>query len=120
MPRYKSPSKLPSPSVSKKTLQRLRRAAGYRTAKDFAAVLDIPASTYARYETQPETPESSIPLRAAWLIADSIDLVVGRQDVDAPTKTWVEEAYESLTDENRWLLREYIQFLQHKQTNSPS
>ena len=28
----------------------LRKAAGYRSSRDFAAVLGIPATTYSRYE----------------------------------------------------------------------
>ena len=74
-------------TCGKRTLQRLRREAGYRSAKDFAAVLGIPTSTYARYERQPEGPDCAIPLSSAWQIADalgcSIDLVVGRTDLDA-------------------------------------
>ena len=53
------------PACGKRTLQRLRREAGYRSAKDFAAVLGIPASTYARYERQPEGPGCAIPLSSA-------------------------------------------------------
>ncbi|MBR1830317.1 MAG: helix-turn-helix transcriptional regulator [Atopobiaceae bacterium] len=66
-----------------KNIQDLRREAGYRSAKDFAAAIGIPASTYNRYEAQPD----AIPLRQAWAIADflgcSIDMVVGREPVSA-------------------------------------
>lgn len=65
------------PSSNNK-LQKLRKSAGFSTAKAFAQELDVPTSTYARYEQSPD----SIPLKAAWRIADildcSIDEVVGR------------------------------------------
>ena len=59
-----------TPTSAKRTLQRLRREAGYRNAKDFAAVLGIPASTYSRYERAEEGPLCGIPLSSAWSIAD--------------------------------------------------
>lgn len=59
-------------------LTELRKAAGYKSAKDFAVALGMPATTYSRYEACPE----KIPLRVAWLLADrfgvTIDQVVGR------------------------------------------
>ena len=44
------------------TLADLRRAAGYRSSKDFAAVLGIPATTYSRYERTLADPDSGVPL----------------------------------------------------------
>jgi transcriptional regulator with XRE-family HTH domain len=60
-------------------LLELRKAAGYRNANDFAEAHGIPASTYARYESNPD----KIPMDRAWQLADAlgttIDAVVGRK-----------------------------------------
>ena len=58
------------PISGKRTLQRLRREAGYRSAKEFAEALGIPGSTYARYERAGDGADCGIPLSAAWQIAD--------------------------------------------------
>ena len=100
----------------KRTLQRLRREAGYRSAKDFAAVLGIPASTYARYERQPEGPECAIPLSSAWQIADalgcSIDLVVGREDIDAASAPTLDERAAALSLNGQEMLRGFLGYLE--------
>lgn len=102
--------------ASKRALQRLRREAGYRSAREFAAELSIPASTYARYERQPDTPECAIPLGAAWAIADalgvSIDLVVGREDIDAPDPAPVQTRYDALSKADQQRADEYLDFLE--------
>ena len=76
------------PVNGKRTLQRLRCETGFRSAKDFAEALGIPSSTYARYERAGDGIDCGIPLPAAWQIADSlgcsIDLAVGRKDIDTP------------------------------------
>ena len=101
---------------SKRTLQRLRREAGYRSAREFAKELSIPASTYARYERQPETPECAIPMASAWAIADalgvSIDLVVGRADIDAPDPAPVQTRYDHLSKADQQRADEYLDFLE--------
>ena len=62
-----SRTNLPKPNVSKgkRTLQRMRREAGFRSAKDFAERVGIPMSTYARYERAGDGPECGIPLPSA-------------------------------------------------------
>lgn len=104
--------------VGKRTLQRLRREAGYRSAKDFAEVLNIPSSTYARYERAVECPECGIPLAAAWQIADalgcSIDLVVGREDIDRPRPVTLDDRARALTRESRRMLDDYLDYLEHR------
>ena len=106
------------PACGKRTLQRLRREAGYRSAKDFAAVLGIPASTYARYERQPEGPECAIPLSSAWQIADalgcSIDLVVGRQDIDAAGAPTLDERAGALSLNAQETLAAFMDFLEQR------
>lgn len=101
------------------TLQELRKEAGYRTAKDFAEALDVPATTYARYEQTPE----KIPLRAAWNIADalgcSIDAVVGREHVDVDAmRGEVQKFYDSVSDDNKQLLDEFFSFIRGKERDA--
>lgn len=104
------------PVRDKRTLQRLRREAGYRRAKDFAAEVGIPASTYARYERNPDGPACGIPMAAAWAIADklgcSIDLVVGREDIDAPAPDSIQSRYDALTPEGRELVNGYLAYVE--------
>lgn len=103
-------------AYGKRTLQRLRREAGYRSAKDFAAALGIPASTYARYERQPEGPECAIPLSSAWRIADaldcSIDLVVGREDIDAVNEHTLDERIAALSLSCQEMLYSFLGYLE--------
>lgn len=108
------------PKREKRTLQRLRREAGYRSAKDFAARIGIPETTYARYERQPDSPDSGIPLKSAWHIADflncSIDLVVGREDIDARDQPApVQAFYDSLSEANRQRFDDYMDYLEYRE-----
>lgn len=84
------------------SLQDLRKAAGYRTAKEFAEALGVSTTTYSRYEAAPER----IPLASAWTIADvlgcSIDDVVGREAGGAGGAWQV--FYEGLSDDGRELM----------------
>jgi transcriptional regulator with XRE-family HTH domain len=109
----------PTPvTCGRRTLQRLRREAGYRSAKDFARALSIPASTYARYERHPNGPDMPIPLASAWAIADalgcSIDLVVGREDIDAPGQGTLQTFYDSLSVGSRAMLEDYMAYLDYR------
>ncbi|WP_165043063.1 helix-turn-helix domain-containing protein [Adlercreutzia sp. ZJ138] len=96
-------------------LAELRRAAGYRSSRDFAAVLGIPATTYSRYERNLSDPESGIPLRAAWAIADklhcSIDAVVGRDAAAGEDGRDLAAAYRTLSAGGKERFDEYLQFL---------
>ena len=93
----------------------LRKAAGYRSSKEFAAVLGIPATTYSRYERPLAAPDSGIPLRAAWAIADklhcSIDAVVGRDGADDTQGRDLNAAYRTLSEGGKERFDEYLQFL---------
>ena len=78
-------------------LLELRKQAGFRNAKDFAAAEGIAEATYARYESSPE----KIPLKSAWQLADrfgvSIDIIVGREHVDVSAlRGEVQDAYDAL------------------------
>lgn len=103
---------------TRRTLQRVRRGAGYASAKDFAAEVGIPETTYARYERAPETPQCGIPMANAWAIADklgcSIDLVVGREDIDAPRPVTLDDRARALTRESRRMLDDYLDYLEHR------
>lgn len=69
-------------------LQRLRRAAGYRTASEFADSCRIPMSTYCRYERQGGEGQRAegIPMHNAVVMADklgcSLDLLIGREPIE--------------------------------------
>ena len=113
------------PISGKRTLQRLRRQAGYRSAKEFAEALGIPGSTYARYERAGDGAGCGIPLPAAWQIADklgcSIDLVIGREDIDASCrKNTINERIESLSYSSLELLESYLQFLEYRDSHASS
>lgn len=112
-----APSRTPAcPVNGKRTLQRLRRQAGYRSAKDFAEELGIPSSTYARYERAGDGADCGIPLPAAWQIADalgcSIDLVVGREGIDTPKPDSVQPRYDALSPEGRALVDSYLAYVE--------
>ena len=99
-------------------LARLRRAAGYRSANEFARSLGIPVSTYARYERNAGGPDSGIPLKAAWLIADrlnaTIDEVVGRGEV-ADGGRDLDAFYRSLSESGKSMLDQYVQYLDFRE-----
>lgn len=93
-------------------LLELRKAAGYKNANDFAEAHGIPASTYARYESNPD----KIPMERAWQLADilgtTIDAVVGRK-APAPgtARGEVQLEYDGLTPEARQLADELREFV---------
>ena len=93
-------------------LLELRKQAGFKNAKDFAAAEGIAEATYARYESSPE----KIPLKSAWQLADRfgvpIDVIVCRRAVDvASLRGRVQEAYEALSERSRASLDDYLAFL---------
>lgn len=96
-------------------LAELRREAGYRSSRDFAAALGIPATTYSRYERTLADPESGVPIRAARSIADrlgcSIDAVVGRADGAGEEGHDLNATYRSLSESGKTMLDEYVKFL---------
>lgn len=93
-------------------LLELRKAAGYKNASDFAEAHEIPASTYARYESNPD----KIPMERAWQLADilgtTIDVIVGRE-APAPgtARGEVQLEYDGLTPEARQLADELREFV---------
>lgn len=101
----------------KRTLQRLRREAGFKSAKEFASYLGIPESTYSRYEQIADGPDSRIPMKVAWVMADvfgcTIDLVVGREDIDEDERS-IQFQYNHLSKSSQERFDEYMEFLQYR------
>lgn len=100
-----------------KTIQELRKEAGYRSGREFAAALGVSPSTYSRYEASPE----SIPLKAAWAMADilgcSIDMIVGREHVEvSDMRGEVQKLYDSLSDDLKLRMDDFLEFIAHLQT----
>ena len=95
-----------------KTIQELRKEAGYRSGREFAAVLGVSPSTYSRYEASPD----SIPLKAAWAMADllgcSIDVIVGREHVEvSDMRGEVQKIYDDLSPQSQYLMDDYLEYL---------
>lgn len=108
-------------------LQRLRKAAGYRNAADFAAEVGIAGPTYARYEREPE----KIPTQNAWALADRfgvpIDVIVGREKpVEAPSTAQsqdsdpgdIQRAYDALSARSRTALDSFLGYLAHAEASA--
>lgn len=100
-----------------KSLQFLRKEAGFRTAKEFALHIGIPPTTYKRYEQFSNGMDARIPLKAAWIMADaldcSIDMLVGRIDLDSPEDS-IQHFYNHLSKSSQERFDEYMQFLQYR------
>lgn len=99
------------------SLRKLRKEAGYSSAAKFAEEVGIPAPTYARYEQAEDGPDTSMPLKNAWLIADklgcSIDHIVGREHIDPDQmRGEVQKAYDALTDAGKQRIDEYFGFVE--------
>ncbi|MBR1828139.1 MAG: helix-turn-helix transcriptional regulator [Atopobiaceae bacterium] len=108
------------PQARRKTaLSDLREGAGYRNAKEFAAVLGVPASTYSRWERGAQGPASAIPMAAAWAIADklgcTIDAVVGRDSEPEAEGKDLNAFYRSLSEGGQRILDEFAQYLDFRE-----
>ena len=93
-------------------LLKLRKAAGYKNSNEFAVEYEIPTSTYARYESNPD----KIPMGAARQLADifgtTIDAIVDREAPDpACMRGEVQLEYDGLTPEARALADELREFV---------
>lgn len=99
-----------------KTLQQIRKDAGFRSAREFAESAGIPVSTYTRYEQSPDT----IPIKAAWELADkfgcSIDAVVGRVEPEPDAmRGEVQRFYDSLSAPSRAAMDDYMGYISYKE-----
>lgn len=106
--------------MAENSLRRLRRAAGYSSAKAFAECIGIPAPTYAKYEQIEDGPETSMPIKNAWAIADalgcSIDALVGR-GADVPEQSESGKflnKFEALSPNNRELVSDFLEVVEKR------
>lgn len=95
------------------SLRKLRKAAGWPTAKAFADSIGVPAPTYARYEQSGDGPETNIPMKAAFTIADalgcSIDALVGREEADVDAvRSDMQRRYDALSDDGKQLVDDFL------------
>lgn len=95
------------------SLRRLRKAAGWPTAKAFSDSIGMAAPTYARYEQSGDGPETAIPMKAAFVIADalgcSIDALVGREQGEASiARGDLQRRYEALSDDGKQLVDDFL------------
>lgn len=74
----------------------------------------MPTSTYSRWERGAQGPESTIPLSAAWAIADklgtTIDVIVGREAKPEPEGRDLNAFYCRLSEGGQCLLDEITQY----------
>jgi transcriptional regulator with XRE-family HTH domain len=107
-------SQTPYKAISgKRTLQRLRRQAGFRSAKDFAEALGIPGSTYARYERAGDGADCGICGKDSLIEAD-LDLLqlVDLEDIDAPEPEGIQPRYDALSADGRALVDSYLSYVE--------
>ena len=101
-----------------RALQRFRREAGYRSAKEFARAIGMPYTTYARYENQDDGPDRAIPMPTAWKLADalgcSIDELVGRSAEETEGGR-IQRMYNALTPGSRERLDEFLDFIEYRE-----
>ena len=95
------------------SLRRIRKAAGYRSAKAFAEAIGMPPTTYTKYEQTADDGEISMPLKSAWAIADAlgctIDALVGREEVpDLGMRGDIQRRYDALSDNGRQLVDDFL------------
>ena len=69
-----------------KNLRYYREQAGYKTAKEFADILNIPYNTYTAYENQKREPKLEMLIKIADLLNISLDDLVGRTPTNEDEK----------------------------------
>ena len=108
-----------SAAAQKRSLARLRKAAGFKKANAFARELGLSQSTYSRYEGGGDGPDGSIPLKAAWRIADAlgttIDAVVGRATEGTCDGRDLNAFYRALSERGRAALDEFVRYLDFRE-----
>ncbi|MBR1829051.1 MAG: helix-turn-helix transcriptional regulator [Atopobiaceae bacterium] len=101
-------------------LVRLRKSAGFQSARKFAEAVGLSPTTYCRYERTPAGKGCGIPVRSAWEIADrlgtTIDAVVGRAEAPADDdRRDLNAFYRSLSDSGKASLDEYVRYLDFRE-----
>ena len=84
-----------------KTLQELRKEAGYKSAKDFAEAIGMSESTYSRYESNPDNINMKAAIKLANFLHCSLDMVMGREPVNVEDmRGEVQKFYDSFPTRN--------------------
>lgn len=104
-----------------KSIQELRRDAGFRSAREFAEACGFSPSSLARYEKDP----AAVPVKSAWTMADvlgcSIDDVVGRDEpTTADLRGEIQTRYDELPPSLKSSLDDYLGFLETKAEEAES
>lgn len=99
--------------MAENSLRRLRRAAGFSSAKALAESVGIPPATYAKYEQIDDGPDTSMPIKNAWLIADalgcSIDELVGRSSVPEDAADFgIQRRFDALSEDGKRIVADFI------------
>lgn len=105
------------------SLRKIRKAAGYKSARAFAESIGMPATTYAKYEQAADDGEVSMPLKSAWAIADAlgctIDALVGREEVpDLGMRGDMQRRYDALSDDNKELVDGFVTMIEDREEKS--
>lgn len=104
-----------------KSIQELRRDAGFRSAREFAEECGFSPSSLARYEKEP----AAIPMKSAWVMADvlgcSIDDIAGRDEpTTADLRGSIQVRYDELPTSLKASLDDYLCFLEMKADEAES
>lgn len=99
------------------SLRRIRKAAGYKSAKAFAEAIGMPPTTYSKYEQAADDGEISMPLKSAWTIADAlgctIDALVGREELpDLGMRGSIQRRYDALSSSNKELVEGFMDMIE--------
>ena len=90
-------------------LQELRKLAGYRSAREFAAALGVKRATLASWESSNRAMPWEMAIKACDLLGCSLDQLVGREPIDR-----VKYAVIDLDDSERAQVAEYAEFLKKR------
>lgn len=107
-------------AMPENSLRKLRREAGFTSARAFAEHIGIPAPTYAKYEQMDDGPDTPMPIKNAWTIADalgcSIDALVGRSasGPDGDSSGALVRRLSALTADNRRLVADFIEIAEKR------
>ena len=95
------------------SLRKIRKAAGYKSARAFAEAIGMPPTTYTKYEQAADDGEISMPLKSAWAIADAlgctIDALVGRDEIpDLGMRGDMQRRYDALSEDSKELVDGFV------------
>lgn len=88
-------------------LQEMRRAAGFRSAREFAEALGVPVRTYTNYEQGSHVPPLDLLIRMADMLGCTLDELVGREPDGGETVV----RYRQLSDEAKKAVDYYVLYI---------